>query len=273
MIPTMPLAFLIIAFISGISAASPTNSTLALGQPCNPSSSQCAPGVSCYAVNSMEIPTCGSFQGTCTSTSQCATNECVNGFCAGPLLPSLGSQCTPTFLDSTALPCAFGADCYAVNSMLITRCGNLQSSCTWDGQCAFNKCQNGFCAGPLLSSSSSSVPPVHTSPASSSPSYAYYPTNSTSTPHLHSATGTGHASTPTGGTVYVNGTATGGTSIATSIVVVGPTTTPGGGVTTFQQGPTKTASVQNGGAAAGKDLNAVGGVGALGVVGIVMLML
>ena len=65
----------------------------------------------------------------------------------------------------------------------------------------------------------------------------------------------------------MNKTATRGTSSATSVIVVGPTTTPGG-VTTFQQGPSQTASVQKGGA--GK---AVGGIGALGLMAVVMLLL
>ena len=250
----------------------PTNSSLALGQPCNPSSSQCAPGVSCYAVNSMEIPTCGSFQGTCLSTSQCATNECVNGFCAGPVLPFPGDNCTPF----SGLPCAFGADCYAVNSMLIPVCGNIQSSCTWDGQCAFNDCMDGFCAGGLLSSSQSSDSSTsYSDPISSTPSASlpYYPANSTtSSTYTPSAVLTGSGTTgiaPTQIVVYVNGTATGGTKNVTSIVVVGPkTSTSSGGETTFRQGPTQTASVQSGGT-----VQAVGGISALAVIGMVMLML
>ena len=68
--------------------------------------------------------------------------------------------------------------------------------------------------------------------------------------------------------IYVNGTATGGTSSVTSVVVVGPNTSAaGGGETSFRQGPTQTASVQSGGA-----VKAVGGAGALGVMGLIMLM-
>lgn len=68
--------------------------------------------------------------------------------------------------------------------------------------------------------------------------------------------------------IYVNGTTTGGTSSVTSVVVVGPNTSAaGGGETSFRQGPTQTASVQNGGT-----VKAVGGAGALGVVGLLMLM-
>jgi hypothetical protein len=50
---------------------------------------------------------------------------------------------------------------------------------------------------------------------------------------------------------------------------VGPkTSAAGGGETTFRQGPTQTASVQSGGA-----VKVAGGVGALGIMGAVMILL
>jgi len=244
-----------------VNAASPSNSTLGLGQPCNPASPQCAPGVSCYAVNSMQIPTCGSFQGTCTSTSQCATNECVSGFCSGPVLPFPGTQCTPTFQDASALPCAFGASCYAVNSMLITVCGNFQAECSWDGQCAFNHCQGGFCAGSLLSSSTEAT------------STTYYPLNSTTTsiPAL-TGNGTVGVAAPTTSVLYVNGTATASDSRVTSTLIVGGQTSATGGETSSRQSPTPTASAQSCGVGRGSGA-AFRGACALGVVGMVMMML
>jgi hypothetical protein len=287
------LSFLVMAFVCVVGATvslptslpssstlthlqSPTNSTsLALGQPCNPYSSQCAPGVSCYAVNSMEIPTCGSFQGTCTSTSQCATNECVNGFCSGSILPFPGSECTPLSISPSALPCAFGASCYAVNSMEITVCGNLEAECSWDGQCAYNQCQGGFCNGALLTSTSYSSTVIPTSAPSS---LIYYSANSTtSTSSFPSGTGTGQVTTGVVGSttsvLYVNGTATASnTHVTSTLVVSGTTSAAGGGDTSFRQGPSPTASVQSGGVgkAAGA---AVGAIWSMGIVGMFMVML
>jgi hypothetical protein len=51
--------------------------------------------------------------------------------------------------------CALGASCYAVNSGLQTVCGNFQATCTSDQQCAFNKCNSGFCNGLPTSSMAS----------------------------------------------------------------------------------------------------------------------
>ena len=219
----------------------------------------------------MEIPTCGSFQGTCTSTSQCATNECVNGFCAGSVLPFPGAQCTPVAVNATALSCAFGASCYAVNSMEITVCGNFQAECTWDGQCAYNHCQGGFCAGALLSSSTS---------ISASSTAPYYPTNSSQTISVSPATGTGLATTtgpggaaPTTSILYVNGTATASNARVTSTLVVGgKTSVAGGGQTSSSQGSTQTASVQSSGACQEAG-SALGGAWGLVMVGAFMLML
>ena len=85
----------------------------------------------------------------------------------------LGEKCTPG-----GTPCANGANCYATNSMLIPQCGNFQSSCTSDDQCAFNTCNGGFCNGPKASSSSapttSSTPPTVTS-SSTAPGWSPAP--------------------------------------------------------------------------------------------------
>lgn len=64
---------------------------------------------------------------------------------AAPGSLPLGASC------SSKEQCANGADCYATNSMLIPACGNFQASCTSDDQCAFNTCNQGFCNGPLPS--------------------------------------------------------------------------------------------------------------------------
>ena len=47
--------------------------------------------------------------------------------------------------------------------MLIPLCGNFQSACTSNAQCAFNTCVSGFCSGPLSSSATSSTSSVPTS--------------------------------------------------------------------------------------------------------------
>lgn len=74
---------------------------------------------------------------------------------------------------------------------------------------------------------------------------------------------------PTTSVLYVNGTATGSkTQVTSTLVVGGKTSVAGGGDTSFRQGPSQTASVQSGGAR-----KVGGGIGALGVVGAVMLFL
>ncbi|KAH9219734.1 hypothetical protein DL95DRAFT_291102 [Leptodontidium sp. 2 PMI_412] len=167
---------------------------LPLGADCNPNSTPCANGSNCYATNSMLQPRCGNFQASCSNDSQCAFNTCQNGFCngfiasttttestqsAGSTRPTsaqpsststsvalpLGADCSP---DST--PCANGAQCYATNSMLQPRCGNFQSACTTDAQCAFNTCNQGLCNGFLASSSSSAVSITSSGVTSSTPS-------------------------------------------------------------------------------------------------------
>jgi hypothetical protein len=128
---------------------------VSLGAACTPSSTVCANGAQCYAVNSMLIPLCGNFQWACTSDVQCTFKARVSGSCSGILSSSaassttynptststststsqpastsltgtlsLGAACTPS---STV--CTNGAQCYAVNSMLIPRCGSFQAEC------------------------------------------------------------------------------------------------------------------------------------------------
>ncbi|PVH73571.1 hypothetical protein DL98DRAFT_538209 [Cadophora sp. DSE1049] len=166
---------------------------LPLGADCNPDSTPCANGSSCYATNSMLQPRCGNFQASCSNDSQCAFNTCNQGLCNGFIAsttstastqstgtPSsaqstststtvylpLGANCSP---DST--PCANGAQCYATNFMLQPRCGNFQSACSSDAQCAFNTCNQGLCNGFLSTNSSSaaSTAPNTSSPGASSP--------------------------------------------------------------------------------------------------------
>lgn len=67
---------------------------------------------------------------------------------------ALGQQC------SSSADCANGADCYAVNSMLILECGNFQASCTSDDQCAYNTCNNGLCNGFIASTTTTSAAPT-----------------------------------------------------------------------------------------------------------------
>ena len=103
------------------------------------------------------VAACASAQ-TTPSSSASASESLISAVVpTGPVVP-LGQQCDPK-----GTPCALGASCYSTNSMLITVCGNFQASCTSDQQCAFNKCNNGLCNGPPLSSSTSaSAPPTST---------------------------------------------------------------------------------------------------------------
>ncbi|KAJ4368603.1 hypothetical protein N0V86_009510 [Didymella sp. IMI 355093] len=77
----------------------------------------------------------------------------------------VGANCDPN-----GTPCAMGANCYAVNSMLQPVCGNFQATCKSDSQCAFNTCNNGFCNGFLASSSAASATPTVTSSSAVHPS-------------------------------------------------------------------------------------------------------
>ncbi|KAH7412847.1 hypothetical protein BKA64DRAFT_770634 [Cadophora sp. MPI-SDFR-AT-0126] len=150
---------------------------LPLGADCNPDSTPCANGANCYATNSMLQPRCGNFQASCSNDSQCAFNTCNQGLCNGFIASttsttSMQSTSTTSSTQSTStsttvyLPlgadcsqdsttCANGAQCYATNSMLQPRCGNFQSACISDAQCAFNICNQGFCNGFLASNNSS----------------------------------------------------------------------------------------------------------------------
>ncbi|KAF3903728.1 hypothetical protein AA313_de0209895 [Arthrobotrys entomopaga] len=170
-----------------------TPGSLPLGAQCD-TTDQCANGAQCYGVSSMTIKTCGSFQSSCTSDSQCATNTCNQGFCNGLLSSSssaaeatttasnpaetsivaapgslpLGAQC------SSDEQCANGAQCYGVTSFTIRTCGSFQSACTSDSQCATNTCNQGFCNGMLSSSSagttespSTTATGIYTAPSTS----------------------------------------------------------------------------------------------------------
>ncbi|CZS93240.1 uncharacterized protein RAG0_03612 [Rhynchosporium agropyri] len=118
---------------------------LPLGADCNPNSTPCANGPTCYAVNFMLQPRCGNFQAHCSKDSQCAFNTCQNGLCNGFIASTtsaasrhpvtstssnsqptstsasvdhpLGSNCDPK-VDT----CSGGAQCYATNYMLQPRC-------------------------------------------------------------------------------------------------------------------------------------------------------
>ncbi|KAH7348527.1 kinase-like domain-containing protein [Rhexocercosporidium sp. MPI-PUGE-AT-0058] len=98
---------------------------------------------------------------TNTQTIRSATSASPSSTPTTVYLP-LGADCSP---DST--PCANGAQCYATNSMLQPRCGNFQSECTTDAQCAFNTCNQGLCNGFIASDSSSAAGTATSNVASS----------------------------------------------------------------------------------------------------------
>ena len=68
--------------------AQTTPGSVPIGGECS-TSADCANGANCYGVTSDTIETCGSFQASCTSDDQCATNTCNNGLCNGYLASSL----------------------------------------------------------------------------------------------------------------------------------------------------------------------------------------
>lgn len=101
-----------------------------------------------------------SYASATTTTTEAATGVSSSASASASLIGAVvpvGEKCT-----FGGTPCALGAQCYATNSMLQTICGNFQSSCTSDQQCAFNTCNGGFCNG-LKPSSSSSASPATTS--------------------------------------------------------------------------------------------------------------
>lgn len=154
------------ATTTSVSTASPIGAVVPVGSNCDPKGTMCALGSQCYATNSGLQTVCGNFQASCTSDQQCAFNTCQSGFCAGLKASSASPSASQTPIgavvpvgsncDPKGTMCALGASCYAVNSMLQPVCGNFQASCTSDQQCAFNKCNGGFCNGPLVSSSMAS---------------------------------------------------------------------------------------------------------------------
>ncbi|KAK2626695.1 hypothetical protein QTJ16_003870 [Diplocarpon rosae] len=161
---------------SAAAAALPAPETFAadlpLGAQCDPALNLCNFGADCYAVNKEQITRCGNFQSSCTSNAQCAYNTCVNGACNG-LLPTttapaytptaepilvylpLGAECNPN-----STPCANGSDCYAITADQKLRCGNFQSSCTSNDQCAFNTCVDGACTGLLPTTTPAATTPA-----------------------------------------------------------------------------------------------------------------
>jgi hypothetical protein len=90
-------------------------------------------------------------------SAQSLSTPSASASAIGAVVP-VGEVC-----NSGSTVCALGSDCYAVNSMLETVCGNFQASCTSDQQCAFNTCNQGFCNGFLSSSSSASITVTSTS--------------------------------------------------------------------------------------------------------------
>src|SRR5450432_107341 len=114
-----------------------------------------------------------------------------------PTLP-LGAPCYKS------AQCANGASCYAVNSMLIPRCGNSQATCTSDSQCAFNTCVNGFCSG-MVSSNSSFTSTLTSTSSTSTPTYSSNVTIISTTAPILNATST----TMTIVTAPASGTGTG----------------------------------------------------------------
>lgn len=236
---------------SAQATGTPTIVYLPLGADCSPESTPCANGSSCYATNSMLQPRCGNFQASCSNDSQCAFNTCNQGLCNGFLASTttvlststqatsypassppasstassaqstststtvylpLGADCSP---DST--PCANDAQCYATNSMLQPRCGNFQSACTTDAQCAFNTCNQGFCNGFLASSSSSLASVTYSASSTESSSVA-----ASAVPSANTSILIGSSSTPAA-TPY--SMATSPPQQSTAIVVTTPVVT------------------------------------------------
>ncbi|CAL3964019.1 hypothetical protein PZA11_001480 [Diplocarpon coronariae] len=87
---------------SSAPTATPVMAYLPIGAACNPNSTPCANGASCYASNASLQPVCGNFQALCISSDQCAYNICVEGFCSGfkatttPAAPTYMPTPTPT---------------------------------------------------------------------------------------------------------------------------------------------------------------------------------
>lgn len=187
------MQYTLLALATAASFAS-AQSTIPLGENCDPNGTPCAGGADCYAVNSMLQTVCGNFQSSCTSDAQCAFNTCnlSDGLCNGFLATSsaassapatspaeasstapgwmpapsptivapagslpLGAECNPYVTPSQ---CANGVQCWASNAGLIAACGKFNAACERDDQCDTNTCNNGLCNGFLeLSSSVSSA--------------------------------------------------------------------------------------------------------------------
>ena len=68
--------------------------SLPLGAQCNANTvpSQCADGVSCYAMRAGSIASCGGINAPCSRDTQCVSNVCNNSICAPPLQSSVGDS-------------------------------------------------------------------------------------------------------------------------------------------------------------------------------------
>ncbi|KAL3418163.1 hypothetical protein PVAG01_09878 [Phlyctema vagabunda] len=106
----MRYSFITLAAIIASVCASPQAAagTIGLGAACN-DKSECANGADCYGVTSFTRKTCGSFQSSCTSDEQCATNTCQNGLCGGFLASSLFRITSTASATGAAAPTGTGS--------------------------------------------------------------------------------------------------------------------------------------------------------------------
>ncbi|KAE8861447.1 hypothetical protein PTNB29_06542 [Pyrenophora teres f. teres] len=175
------MRFTVLALAAAASYASAQGVGIPLGYECNPKSTPCAHGASCFTadlsifpitVASTVLPICGDTNAPCTSDEQCAYNACVQGVCSGfraGALPSptatsskfrgalpapsptivaapgslpLGAKCNPNVKPEQ---CA-NASCWGSNMMSIATCGGFNAECTTDDNCHSVKCRNGLCS-------------------------------------------------------------------------------------------------------------------------------
>jgi hypothetical protein len=123
--------------------------SLELGERCS-SRAQCKNGVDCYAVNSMQIPSCGKYGSECTNDSQCATNRCSGVLCVVPLASEswLINQMTATAPPATMTSSSSSASASSTATLGPNLLGpklppvdaaadslELGQSCSREGQC------------------------------------------------------------------------------------------------------------------------------------------